>query len=167
MNKEIIFKDAQENIIEYNGEEITNRIGCYGIILNMDNEILLIKNKNRKGWLFPGGGLEIEESFEECVQREVLEEVGFKVSVDSQPLCVNSNYTYFRNKDIYIKKIDLLFLCSLKKNEKFSEYLEENEGIVEEKWFSIEEFEECELMWQFENVKQLILQLIDETELDD
>ena len=164
MNKEIIFKDAQENIIEYNGEEITNRLGCYGIILNMDNEILLIKNENRKGWLFPGGGLEIEESFEECVKREVFEETGFEVDVDSQPLCVNSNYTYFRKKDIFIKKIDLLFLCSLKKFKKNSQTIDNTERIIEEKWFSIEEFEKCELMWQFKNLKELLLEIIEKND---
>ena len=156
----MLFKDAEEKIIEYNNEEISNRLGCYGIILNMDNEILLIKNMNRKGWLFPGGGLELSETFEECIKREILEEVGFEVSVDSQPLCVNSNYTYFRSKEQFVRKIDFLFLCSLNKLDKNLDYFDESEGIVEEKWFSVEEFMKCELMWQFENMKELLLEVL-------
>lgn len=50
------------------------------IIVFPGKKILLIKRKNPPfGWALPGGFLEYNESLEECVKREVEEEVGLKV----------------------------------------------------------------------------------------
>jgi len=55
------------------------------IIVNGD-EIALIKREHSKRgklyYLFPGGGLEHGETYEEAVVREVLEETGLEVAVD-------------------------------------------------------------------------------------
>jgi len=57
-----------------------------GIVLNPKGEVLLIKRKKpekgEKGavlsWAFPGGKQKYEESREQCVEREVLAETGYK-----------------------------------------------------------------------------------------
>jgi ADP-ribose pyrophosphatase YjhB (NUDIX family) len=50
------------------------------IIVFPGKRILLIRRKNPPfGWALPGGFLEYNESLEECVKREVEEEVGLKV----------------------------------------------------------------------------------------
>ena len=54
-----------------------------GVILVKDNKVLLLKRKNAHGegtWSFPGGHLEFNEEFEDCVIREVEEETGITVS---------------------------------------------------------------------------------------
>jgi 8-oxo-dGTP diphosphatase len=53
-----------------------------GIIIIKDNKVLLGKRKNAHGegdWAFPGGHLELNESWEDCVKREIKEEVDIKV----------------------------------------------------------------------------------------
>lgn len=48
------------------------------------NKILLVKNKGAEFWYAPGGGWEHdEENILECVEREVQEEVGIRVNVES------------------------------------------------------------------------------------
>lgn len=53
-----------------------------GVIIKKDNKILLGKRKNAHGdgtWSFPGGHLEFNETWEDCAEREVLEETGIKI----------------------------------------------------------------------------------------
>ncbi len=52
-------------------------------IIERNGKYLLIKSKNYEGdcWEVPGGRLDDGESFEECLIREVMEEVGLKVDI--------------------------------------------------------------------------------------
>jgi 8-oxo-dGTP pyrophosphatase MutT (NUDIX family) len=52
-----------------------------------DHRILLLKQvehaSGRSYWQIPGGGIELDETEEQCVQREMWEETGLEVQVDS------------------------------------------------------------------------------------
>lgn len=53
-----------------------------GVAIIKDNKILLGKRKNSHGngsWCYPGGHLELAESWEECSRREVKEEAGIEI----------------------------------------------------------------------------------------
>lgn len=59
-------------------------VGCGAFILNDNNELLLhIRNKEpEKGyWSIPGGRLEMYETFEEAVKREIKEETDLDIEV--------------------------------------------------------------------------------------
>ena len=64
-----------------------NRITRYQGAIIRDHHILLIKQtehaSGRSYWLLPGGRMELDESEEQCVQRELLEETGLHVQVHS------------------------------------------------------------------------------------
>ena len=44
--------------------------------------VLLIKRRDVPVWVLPGGGIEPEETPEEAILREILEETGFTVKID-------------------------------------------------------------------------------------
>ena len=67
------------------------RESCRGIVIR-DNEILLSYETNTDTYNIPGGGLEHNESFEECCSREVAEETGFKVEVINKYFLTNEYY---------------------------------------------------------------------------
>lgn len=53
-----------------------------GIIFNSKGEVLLQKRGDSLKWGLPGGVVELDESFDEAVQREVFEETGLKVNIE-------------------------------------------------------------------------------------
>jgi len=60
------------------------RVG--GVLIHtIDNEpkVLLVRQNNRKFWVLPGGTLEWGETLEECLIREIQEEVGINSSITS------------------------------------------------------------------------------------
>jgi ADP-ribose pyrophosphatase YjhB (NUDIX family) len=56
------------------------RTRCAAFIIK-DNKILLIKRvkKERTYWVFPGGGVEVGETEEGALEREMFEETGLKI----------------------------------------------------------------------------------------
>lgn len=65
-------------------EEIfKTRVGSYALILNKEKTKVALVRKARGGYLgkldMPGGGLELNETPEEALKREVLEEAGINV----------------------------------------------------------------------------------------
>lgn len=65
--------------------EYDTRLAAYAVVTDGDGRVLLaLWNEGaRKQWTLPGGGLELHERAEHGVVREVLEETGFSVQVDS------------------------------------------------------------------------------------
>lgn len=66
-------------------------VGCGAFILNENNELLLQQRKKSPEagfWSIPGGRLEMFETFEEAVKREIKEEVGVDIDViDELGIC--------------------------------------------------------------------------------
>jgi ADP-ribose pyrophosphatase YjhB (NUDIX family) len=72
--KEIHRKDN----LNFNGKTLS-REAVRGIIFK-ENKILLIHSENKNyDYKFPGGGINENETFEEALKREILEETGYKV----------------------------------------------------------------------------------------
>lgn len=57
-------------------------VSVAGVVIRDDGRVLVIKRDDNGHWEAPGGVLELDESFEAGVRREVLEETGLEVSVE-------------------------------------------------------------------------------------
>lgn len=52
-------------------------------ILDGENRLLLIERRDSGKWAMPGGTMEMEESLEECIVREIREETGVDATIES------------------------------------------------------------------------------------
>jgi 8-oxo-dGTP diphosphatase len=96
------------------------RIGVFGVIIE-DGKVLLGRRRDIDWWNLPGGGMELGETVDEALRREVLEETGVEVRVG-------------RLAGVYSKpqkqEVVLTFLCHVEGGA-----LTETEEIVECRYF--------------------------------
>lgn len=110
--------------------EYIDRIGVYALIFKND-KIAVIKLPG--GYFLPGGGIEENESNEECLKRECMEELGCTINIKDF-VCTASSYHFGRRFNRYIHSIGNFYLAdSLKK---VSEPTEKDHKLV---WLTIEE----------------------------
>lgn len=57
-------------------------VSVAGIVVRDDGRVLVIRRDDNGHWEAPGGVLELDETFESGVRREVLEETGLEVTVE-------------------------------------------------------------------------------------
>jgi ADP-ribose pyrophosphatase YjhB (NUDIX family) len=57
-------------------------VSVAGVVVRDDGRVLVIKRDDNGHWEAPGGVLELDESFEAGVRREVREETGLEVDVE-------------------------------------------------------------------------------------
>ncbi len=67
------------------------------IFLNDQNEILFLEPTANRPWTLPGGSVELGESPRSAAEREILEELGFEISIN-QILVID----YFPHKDSFM-----------------------------------------------------------------
>ncbi|TRU85553.1 MAG: 8-oxo-dGTP diphosphatase MutT [Microcystis novacekii Mn_MB_F_20050700_S1] len=79
-----------------------------GVAVIRDNrDLILIDRRLAKGllggfWEFPGGKIEGNETVQECIKREILEEIGIEIAVDSHLITIDHTYSHFRvNLQVY------------------------------------------------------------------
>ncbi|SPM30518.1 NUDIX hydrolase [Mycobacterium terramassiliense] len=64
------------------GNTPKHSVSVAGIVVRDDGLVLVIRRDDNDHWEAPGGVLELHESFEDGVRREVLEETGLDVTVE-------------------------------------------------------------------------------------
>ncbi|HRH42910.1 MAG TPA: NUDIX domain-containing protein [Pyrinomonadaceae bacterium] len=120
------------------GEKLPNtqyshRIGSYAVIIE-NERIAVIKSPRLNAYFLVGGGIENGESEKEALQREALEEIGYKISIHEK-IGVATEYLYAEIDKKYIAKECHFYLAELA--EKINEQTE-NELI----WIGIDEIGE-------------------------
>ena len=116
-----------------------SRLIRYQGAIVQDDQILLIMHREhstgRAYWVIPGGGRELGETEEACVQREMLEETSLDIVVErlllDEPGVPNGVYKRFKT-----------YLCKVVKGEPQPGYEPEveaaqNYAIVEVRWFDL------------------------------
>lgn len=81
------------------------RVGCRGIVVK-DSRVLVSHEVNTDIYMIPGGGMEGNETPEECCAREIREETGYIVKPGRCFLTLNEYYEEYRYIGYY-------FLCDI------------------------------------------------------
>ena len=111
-----------------------------------NTELLLIKNQNGGHWSFPKGHVEAGETEEETAVREIKEETGIDVILDTSFRRV---ITYLPKKEV--TKDVVYFLAKATSYD----YVPQEEEIAKIKWFEINH---AATMLSYDNDRQLVSQ---------
>ena len=109
------------------------RKGAYAVILNSSkNNVLTVYNK---GYHFlPGGGIEGNESNITCIEREMIEETGYRAIIGS--FIGTAQFYFVSSKDEYLLSDGYFYLVEL--GEKIQEPIEEDHRM---EWVTIDDME--------------------------
>ena len=121
-SKKIICRDHFGKEYQVTADQLIFRPAIYGIIIK-NNKILL--SKQWDGYDLPGGGIELGETFEAALTREVKEETGFNVKVGDLVTCQTSFFRSRSGKNLH--SIHLYHFCKIISGEISTEFLDENE----------------------------------------
>jgi 8-oxo-dGTP diphosphatase len=64
------------------GSTPTHSVSVAGVVVRDDGRVLVVQRRDNGHWEPPGGVLELAETFDEGVRREVAEETGVQVEVE-------------------------------------------------------------------------------------
>ena len=108
---------------------------CVGCVIVKDNQILLQKRTDNGKWATHGGSMELGETFLDCLNRELKEELNIKVI---NPKVINiytgedMHYTYPNGDEVYM-------ICTVYLVEEFTGNMKvDNQEVSEVKWFDID-----------------------------
>ena len=106
-------------------------VGVAGLVRDERGHILLLRHtyRRRAPWGLPGGGLKPGESLEECLQRELREEVGIEIEVE----CLLSAAAHYDRR-----LVDMIFACRPAPGENLSAF-SPNSEIAEAHFFALDD----------------------------
>lgn len=122
------------NLRKYIGHKPIIMTSACVLVVNDKKQLLLQKRKDNGFWAYPGGSMELGESFEKCAVREVFEETGLKC-LDLKFFAAESgermHYTYPNGDEVYIAEI--VYIC-----DKYEGKLKVQEDeVVEQRFFDL------------------------------
>jgi len=126
-------------------KQYLKRLGAYAIIKNDQDLIAVIKTKT--GYFLPGGGVEDNESLEQCLKRECSEEMGALISIISN-FAQGNYYFYSTTLNINMESIGSFFTARIE--EFLDDKIEDDHQLF---WLNLEKL--IELLY-LENQKEAL-----------
>jgi ADP-ribose pyrophosphatase YjhB (NUDIX family) len=93
-------------------EKLFFRPSVYGIIVHED-KIALVTNQSSGKYSVPGGGVEIDETLQEALRREVREETGLEIEIERFAF-FREGFFYYDPKDTAFHALSFFFVCGPK-----------------------------------------------------
>jgi ADP-ribose pyrophosphatase YjhB (NUDIX family) len=86
-------------------------LGVRGLVLDGEGRVLLVRHTYLNGWHMPGGGVEWAETAEEALARELVEEVGVRLTAPAALVSIHSAHAYFRGDHILLFRVEAWEPC--------------------------------------------------------
>ncbi len=102
-------KDHTGRFVELPLEKFSFRPSVYALIVK-DGKVVLLSNKSNSKLWFPGGGVELGETLEEALKREVKEETGLEVKPEKL-VWSTENFFYYGPADKGYQAYLFFYLC--------------------------------------------------------
>lgn len=112
-------------------KDYRDRVGAYAVIFNDENKVPVVKTST--GYFLLGGGIENNETHEECIVRECLEEVGIMVKV-KEFVCKGDKYHWSDTLKYYMHGIGYFYYAEIIGNS--NNLTEDDHELI---WLSIDE----------------------------
>jgi len=106
-------------------------LGVGAIVLN-ENKLLVIKDKFQTGYKLPGGHIDDNENISQALKREVYEETGIKIELDTVVSLGHFSPAQFGESNLYV-------LCTAKPLS-FEINIQDPHEILEAKWLEVDKF---------------------------
>ncbi|MGC2238165.1 MAG: NUDIX domain-containing protein [Pyrinomonadaceae bacterium] len=128
-----------KNLREKIGSRILQIPSAAAIIRDKNGRVLLVKSASADGWGLPAGAIDLGETPEEAVQREVFEETNLRVSPEKiAGVFGGKDFRYVYANGDRVEYFIVVFECRITGGELFA-----RDGEVEEfKYFAPEEMPE-------------------------
>lgn len=122
-NQVVTCHDIEGNTFQVPVDQLSFRPAVYAIIIQ-DDKILL--SKQWQGYDLPGGGIDLGETNDQALKREVKEETGYEIEVDR---IVHTASSFFKLpfKNTFVHSIHLFFLCHIVGGQLSDQYLNSQE----------------------------------------
>ena len=118
----------------YFGNWNKTRTACRGIVIDGKRILLSYETKTNQ-WMIPGGGLESNESDEECCIREIAEETGVQVETSDCLLEIDEYYANW-------KWVNRYFICKATGTTQIKQTEREIQVGMEPRWLDISEIKD-------------------------
>jgi 8-oxo-dGTP pyrophosphatase MutT (NUDIX family) len=135
---EEIYRD-DKNLLNFENSKIVLRNAVRAIIIKENNILMVFLGKTNE-YKFPGGGIEENETIEEALKREVLEEVGYNVIEITEKIGVITEYGIAKEgKNNIFKMISEYYAVNIDNNQIAQELDKyEKELLFKPCWIEIE-----------------------------